>query len=168
MDNETVGDLVPAGTPTQIVTHRTKTDILSHWSSLPHEEGQVIVSTLNMVDPRNRILIQQAIAGESESLWDVCAKGPAEIEVQDIIAHYTEYESEETPGELRRGPMLTLIGPSGRWHTGSEYAFRALQVCALLGDLPPWEPPMRFRVQRALSRNKRDYQTLLCLGRTVV
>lgn len=142
--------------------------ILSHYSTLPHKEGAPVVSTLDLRTEANRLLVHKAVAGESVSLWDLCAKGPLEIEVADIIAHYTEYESEESPGEIRSGPMLTLIGPSGIFHTGSQFAFRALQLCAQLGDPAPWEPAMRFLVQRQLSRAKRDYQTLICLGRSVV
>jgi hypothetical protein len=153
---------------TSVTVREAPKHILAHWSALPQREDHPIVSTIDLADPRNRTLIHAAVAGESESLWDICAKGAVEIEVQDIIAHYAEYESEESPGEIRTGPMLTLIGPGGTYHTGSQYAFRALQLVAQLGDIPPWLPPMRFLVRRQLSRAKRDYQTLICIGRAVL
>jgi hypothetical protein len=152
----------------EFLSMRRQAHILSSYSHLPHAEDAGVQATLDLTDPRNRVLVHAAVAGESASLWDLCAYGPAEIDVQHLIAHYAEYESEETPGEIRKGPMLTMIGPGGIYHTGSVFAFRALQLAAQLGDVPPWDPPMRFQARRASSRNRRQYQTLICLGRSVV
>jgi len=133
--------------------------LLDHYSSLPHTESSPILSTLDLTIPANQLRVQHAIAGGSVSLWDVVEAGA--IEVTDLVAHYTEAVLEET-GELKAGPMLTLLGPDGVWHTGSEFAYRALQtVCKLTRRLPPFDPPLKLRPVRLTSRARRQYQSLL-------
>lgn len=132
--------------------------LLSHYSALPHAEGAGLMTTLDLTQRANVLIVQEALAGGGESLWDL----PPDkiIRVSDLIAHYTTSTDEET-GEERSGPMLTLIGPDGTFHTGSEFAFRNLQSIALLTGRPPWNPPVAIRAKRQRSRNKREYQSIL-------
>lgn len=132
--------------------------ILAHYSALPHSEEAGIVTSLDLSQRVNALALQNAIAGESKSLWD-CKPGEV-IEVSDIIAHYATRRDEET-GEETSGPMLTLLGPSGIFHTMSQYAFRALQLCAPLCGRPPWNPPIKLRPVRCRSRNNREFQSLV-------
>lgn len=132
--------------------------MLSHYSSLPSSEGAGLMTTLDLGVRANVIAVQNALHGESESLWD--QKPERIIRVADLIAHYTSYVSEET-GEEHSGPMLTLLGPDGVFHTGSQYAFRALQDIAFLAGRPPWIPPIVIRAVRVTSRNKRQFQSLI-------
>lgn len=158
----THSDSVPtASQPTTLPSVLTNTHdigLLSHYSALPHAEGAGLMTTLDLSLRANVLIVQQALAGESESLWD--CKPERIIRVSDLIAHYTEAVDEETGG-TRSGPMLTLIGPDGVFHTGSQFAFRALQTIALLTGRPPWNPPVAIRAQRCTSRNKKQYQSIL-------
>lgn len=133
--------------------------ILDSYRALPHDERSPIVSSLDLRVPANQLIVQRAIAGGSISLWDV-PEGTV-IEIEHLVAHYTEAVLEET-GELSAGPMLTLIGPKATYHTGSEYAYRALQTIAkLTGRRPPFDPPLRILPMRLTSRGRRQYQSIL-------
>ncbi len=136
----------------------TDLGILSHYSALPQSEGAGIMTTLDLTERQNVIALNHALNGDSESLWD--QKPDRIIRVTDLVAHYGERMNEET-GEMQCGPMLTLIGPDGIYHTGSQYAFRALQLIALLDGRPPWYPPKAIRAVRNTSRNKRQYQSIV-------
>jgi hypothetical protein len=132
--------------------------MLAHWSALPQSEAGGIMTTLDLTKRANVITLQNAVAGESTSLWD--CEPSAVILVSHLVAHYATRFSEET-GEEQSGPMLTLIGPDGIFHTGSQYAFRALQLCAPLCGRPPWHPPIKLRPVRCKSRNDRQYQSIV-------
>lgn len=132
--------------------------ILAHYSALPAVEGAGVMTTLDLTRRENLITVQNALSGKSESLWDIDPQ--MVIHVQHVIAHYAERVDEET-GEETSGPMLTLIGPDGNYHTGSKYAFRALQAIACLCGPAPWNPPIALRAVRQRSRNKREYQSLI-------
>ena len=148
-----MSELLPAERPAM-----SDLGILSHYSALPHSEGAGMMTTLDLTQRANIIALNHALNGESESLWDL----PPDqvIRVTDLIAHYGERTNEDT-GELVKGPMLTLLGPDGIYHTGSQYAFRALQMIALTDGRPPWHPPKAIRAVRNRSRNKRNYQSII-------
>lgn len=132
--------------------------MLSHYNSLPSQEGAGLMTTLDLAIRSNLVMVQAAMCGDSESLWD--QKPERIIRVSDLIAHYAEYMNEES-GEIQSGPMLTLIGPDGIFHTMSQFAFRALQSIAYLQGRPPWVPPIMIRAVRVNSRNKRQFQSIL-------
>ena len=136
----------------------TDLGILQHYSALPSQEGAGLMTTLDLSQRANIVLVQNALADESLSLWD-CRPDDV-IQVSDLIAHYAERTDEET-GETTRGPMLTLVGPECTYHTGSQFAFRALQSIAVLVGRPPWRPPIRIRAVRVRSRNKREFQSIV-------
>lgn len=135
-----------------------KLGLLAHYSSLPAVEGAGIMTTLDITSSAGQMALIAAVNGESASLWDLPAG--AVVTIQHIVAHFTTSVDEET-GEERCGPMLTLIGPEGNYHTGSQFAFRALQLVAMLRGAPPWHPPIRVRPVRVRSRNKRDFQSIV-------
>jgi Phage Single-stranded DNA-binding protein len=142
----------------ELATVQPKIGMLSHYSALPSQEGAGIMTTLDLSLRDGVVMVQQALAGESESLWD--QRPDRVIRVTDLIAHYAERIDEET-GETISGPMLTLIGPDGVYHTGSQFAFRALQSIAILAGPAPWNPAIKIRPVRVRSRNKREFQSLL-------
>lgn len=131
---------------------------LAHYSDGPMSEDAGIITTLDLRDPPAQLQLQAALAGDSESLWD--QKPERVIRVEHVIRHYAEAQDEET-GEIRAGPMLTLIGPDGTFHTMSKYAFRAFQLIAHLRGAPPWRPTIAIRSVKPTSRNKRQYQSVL-------
>lgn len=156
--SDTVPSIVEVVQQSRPTTTLTDLGMLSHYSSLPSAEGAGLMTTLDLAVRANVILVQNALHGESESLWD--QKPERIIRVADLIAHYTSYVSEET-GEEQSGPMLTLLGPDGVFHTGSQYAFRSLQDIAFLQGRPPWIPPIMIRAVRITSRNKRQFQSIV-------
>lgn len=135
-----------------------KLGLLAHYSSLPAVEGAGIMTTLDVTTSAGQQALSVAVLGESASLWDLPAG--AVVVIQHIVAHFATAVDGET-GEVRSGPMLTLIGPEGCYHTGSQFAFRALQLIAMLRGAPPWHPPIRVRPVRVRSRNKRDFQSIV-------
>lgn len=156
--SDTVPSIVGSVQQSRPATTLTDMGMLSHYSALPNAEGAGLMTTLDLGVRANVVLVQNALHGESESLWD--QKPERIIRVADLIAHYTSYVSEET-GEEQSGPMLTLLGPDGVFHTGSQYAFRSLQDIAFLQGRPPWIPPIMIRAVRVKSRNKREFQSLV-------
>lgn len=132
--------------------------MLQSYAALPHSEDAGILTTLDLTQRSNVVLLQNALAGDSVSLWDV--QPDRIIRVNDMVAHYSHYISEET-GEEVSGPMLTLIGPDGIYHTGSEYAFRGMQMIAYAHGRPPWRPPVSIRAIRCRSRKQREYQSII-------
>lgn len=132
--------------------------LLAHWSALPAAPNHGIMTTLDIGDPEQAARVVNALNDASESTWDV--ESGQVIRVSDLIAHYNESIDPQT-GELRAGPMLTLLGPDGTWHTGSQFAFRALQRIALVKGRPPWDPPVRLIPVRPRSRNARNFQSFV-------
>ena len=132
--------------------------LFAHYSALPAAEGAGLITTIDMSGPRAVVMLQNILAGGGESLWDQ----PPEriIHVVNATAHFATATDDET-GEVRSGPMITLSGPDGNFHTMSQYAFRALQLIAILRGAPPWHPPIAVQAVRLRSRNKRDYQSVL-------
>lgn len=132
--------------------------LLSHWSALPHQEGAGIVTTLDITRPAVAVELQNILCGETESLWDM---SPDDLlAITDFTATFGRGINDET-GEEWAGPIVTLSGPDGAWHTKSEYAFRALQLIGYLRGPPPWNPPLVVSPARCRSRNKRQYQSIL-------
>lgn len=145
---------VPAG----LAPSTTDLGILSHYSALPALEGAGVMTTLDLRQPANIVRLQHALAGSSDSLWDLSPDRV--LGITDLAAHYASAVDEET-GEIRSGPMIALIGPDGVYHTGSQFVFRALQLIAMLKGRPPWQPPIRMRAVRVRSRNKREFQSIV-------
>jgi len=140
--------------------------ILAHWSALPQNESAPVLATwdITTVAGKNRLAV--ALTAPAETLWDMCEKGNFNFEVDDIAVTFEEYESEEKPGEIISGPVLTLFSPSGRYRTGSEPAFRALQRIAQAIGQPPWHPPIQCIALRRFSRNRKSYLHIQYLGRS--
>lgn len=132
--------------------------VLAHWSQLPRSYADPIITTLDLSIPANAVRVQNAIDGDSPSIWDMPAG--TLIEVTDLAFSYAEWTDKKT-GEHKSGPIMTFIGPTSACHTGSEFAFRALQRIATLRGAPPWNPPLILATKTGISRDKNEYQTLL-------
>jgi len=142
--------------------------LLAHWSLLPHQDGLPALATWDITTKEGKERLAVALTARSVTLWDLCEEKPVEIEVGELTACYGEFESEDKPGELVTGPILTLIGPAGAFHTCSEFAFRSLQQIANVIGQPPWHPSIRVMVSRLTSRKRRAYLHLQYVGRSVV
>lgn len=123
------------------------------------------MTTLDLSNPDGPIMLQNILAGGGTSLWDL----PADtiVRVEHVTAHGALVTDEAT-GEVTEKALITLSGPDGIFHTGSMYAFRALQLIGMLRGAPPWQPPVAIKAIRVPSRNKRDFQSvLLCSGQEI-
>lgn len=156
-DLPSIVDAAVNATPIRPPALAVQLGVLAHYSDGPMTDDAGIITTLDLRDPMAQVELQQALAGDSESLWDV--KPDHIIRVEHVVRHYAEAQDEET-GEIRSGPMLTLIGPDGVYHTMSKYAFRSFQLIAHLRGAPPWRPPIMIRAVKPTSRNKRQYQSV--------
>lgn len=150
---ESVANAAPIRPPALMV----QLGVLAHYSDGPMTEDDGIITTLDLRDAAAQVALQQALAGYSESLWD--CKPERIVRVEHVVRHFAEAQDEET-GDIRSGPMLTLIGPDGVFHTMSKYAFRSFQLIAHLRGAPPWLPPIMIRAFKPTSRNKRQYQSV--------
>jgi hypothetical protein len=139
--------------------------ILAHWSALPQSESAPVLATWDVTTTAGKNRLAIAITAPAESLWDMCENGNFKFEVDDIVVTFDEYESEERPGEIISGPVLTLFSPRGRYRTGSQPAFRALQRIAASIGQPPWNPPVQCEALRRGSRNRKIYLHIQYLGR---
>jgi len=142
--------------------------LLSHWSLLPHNDGLPALATWDITTNEGKERLAIALTKPSKTLWDLCEEKPIEIEIDELTACYGEFESEDKPGELVTGPIITLLGPAGAFHTGSEYAFRSLRQIANVIGPPPWHPSIRVTASRLTSRKRRAYLHLQYIGRSVV
>lgn len=141
--------------------------MLASYSALPSVEGSLAVWTYPLITQDDRIALHRMITTPSPSLWDLTADGPIQFACFGLAAHFGEHESEDRPGELIQGPILTLIGPKVCYHTGSKYVFRSLQQLASLLGPAPWDPPVILEARRYTSRNRRVYQSISCVDREV-
>jgi len=142
--------------------------LLAHWSLLPHKDNLPALATWDITTREGKERLAVALTAPSKTLWHMCEEKPVEIEVDELVACYGEFESEDKPGELVTGPILTLLGPAGAFHTGSEYAFRSLRQIANVIGPPPWHPSIRLTASRLTSRKRRAYLHLQYAGRSVV
>lgn len=134
------------------------------YEDLPHTVADRPICSWPLDTVEGRARLHQVISGTSSVLWDQCESAPLEILITDLAAHYSSWESAENPGELIAGPMLTMIGPSGQWHTGSDAVYESLRQLMMLEGPPPWNPALWLRVSRAPTRNKRMRMAVVYLG----
>lgn len=132
--------------------------ILAHYSALPHSPQAGISTTLDLTQPANVVLVQNVLASDDGTTWEMPPDAP--FKVSDLIFHFVEKIDPKT-GEDVSGPMMSMVGPDGVYHSGSQYAYRDLQRIALLRGMPPWHPPIVVRAVRSRSRNGKDYQSLM-------
>jgi hypothetical protein len=135
--------------------------ILAHYSGVCDVEESPLVSSLDLTILENRITVQNALTAESVSLWKLAPERV--IRVEHVIRHFVRTIDEET-GEERAGPMLTLLGPDGQYHTMSEWAFRDFQNIVRACCPPPWTPPIRIRALRVPTRKERIRQSIILVS----
>jgi hypothetical protein len=147
------------------INHAGTSLIVSTYDQLPQSMTSKPVCTWPLDTVWGRALLHQTIVGKNDSIWDACEKGPMEFRVQHLAAHYGEFESEESPGEIVAGPKISIVGPGGAYHTGSQWVWDSLRQLALIEGPPPWDPPVVLRAERLLTRNRRTRMALVYVGR---
>lgn len=83
------------------------------------------------------------------------------IEIVHVIARPVELMNEET-GELTDAVRLVMAGPDGQlWSTTSEPVIRIVSAAGKTAfGLPPWNPPMKFKVVNNKGRGTHYFLTL--------
>lgn len=138
---------------------------IASYSNLPQTPADKPICTWDLSTTEGRARLHQVISGESYSLWDSCESGELLITVSDMAAHFSSFQPQDGDGELVAGPMLTLIGPNRSYHSGSANVYESLRQLMLLEGPPPWNPPVRLRISRAPTRNKRTRCVVAYIGR---
>lgn len=140
----------------------------TRYDLLPQEETARPICSWPIDTAAGRARLHQVIAGTSETLWDWCSLEPVELRITDLAAHFTSWSPEDRPDEVVAGPMLSLVGPDGIYHTCSPSVHESLKQIILLEGPPPWNPAVVVRVERAQTRSKRTRLCVTLLGRTAI
>jgi len=135
---------------------------------LPHTPDASPMCTWPLDTEAGCVKLHAVMQGGGITLWDVIGVNPITITVDHLAAHYGEFESESRPGEMVKGPIISLLGPMGTWHTNSEWVWLSIiQLIQLIGP-PPWLPPVILRAERMTTRKRNVRMALTFIGRHVL
>lgn len=114
--------------------------------------GQGVFSTLSPTDPETRYDLAEAITGEALGVDDL---GDPPIELAAIVVHPQTLVNEET-GEVFEVQRTVLKTADGLWIAFcSGGIVRSLKTLLALWGPPPWNPPLKVKVQRIKTRRGR-------------
>lgn len=115
-------------------------------------------SSLNLSDPRERRLyIKAALSPDVE----IGPEGAGPLNLHNVYADECELADKET-GELDTVFRIVLIDDMGKtYQTFSEYARKSLAVLINAYGKPPFNPPIRVRVEARKSANKRTFYQIV-------
>lgn len=118
---------------------------LSVWTSLPDDRKTDLLMALQA-----DALPLREMLGDDEPL-----------EVQHIVAHRIELVDEKT-GEVDEADRIILITPNGDMYACvSKGVRKSVQLLMMAYGMPPWEPPVRVRMNETQTRKGRRLYQLL-------